>query len=126
MKFKIPHVFIFLSIIILFCTILTYIIPSGSFDRTTRKYGKIEQSVVVPGSYQELPKHFSAKGVFDNAKALDAAVADMTQITGQKPVITKARKSIANFTLRTVNCNSQGNAAICCVDIFCFYSGCHF
>jgi large subunit ribosomal protein L5 len=36
----------------------------------------------------------------DNAKALDAAVSDMTQITGQKPVIQKARKSIANFKLR--------------------------
>lgn len=36
----------------------------------------------------------------DNAKALDAAVADLTRITGQKPVITKARKSIANFKLR--------------------------
>ena len=36
----------------------------------------------------------------ENAKALDAAVADMTQITGQKPVVTKARKSIANFKLR--------------------------
>ena len=36
----------------------------------------------------------------DNAKALDAAVGDMTKITGQKPVITKARKSIANFKLR--------------------------
>lgn len=36
----------------------------------------------------------------DNAKALDAAVADMTKITGQKPIITKARKSIANFKLR--------------------------
>ena len=36
----------------------------------------------------------------DNAKALDGAVEDMTKITGQKPVITKARKSIANFKLR--------------------------
>ena len=36
----------------------------------------------------------------DNAKALDAAVGDLTQITGQKPVITKARTSIANFKLR--------------------------
>lgn len=36
----------------------------------------------------------------DNAKALDAAVEDLTQITGQKPIITKARKSIANFKLR--------------------------
>jgi large subunit ribosomal protein L5 len=36
----------------------------------------------------------------DNAKALDAAVGDMTQITGQKPVVTKARVSIAAFKLR--------------------------
>lgn len=36
----------------------------------------------------------------DNPKALDAAVIDLTAIAGQKPVITKARKSIANFKLR--------------------------
>lgn len=38
--------------------------------------------------------------VKDNPKALDAAVNDMTIITGQKPIITKAKKSIANFKLR--------------------------
>ncbi len=36
----------------------------------------------------------------DNPKTLDAAVNDITLITGQKPVVTKARKSIANFKLR--------------------------
>src|SRR5258707_640878 len=36
----------------------------------------------------------------DNAKALDGAVDDVTKITGQKPVITKAKKSIATFKLR--------------------------
>ena len=36
----------------------------------------------------------------DNAKALDGAVNDMTILTGQQPVVTKARKSIANFKLR--------------------------
>jgi large subunit ribosomal protein L5 len=36
----------------------------------------------------------------DNPKALDAAVEDMRIITGQSPVITKARKSIATFKLR--------------------------
>lgn len=36
----------------------------------------------------------------DNAKALDGAVDDLTKIVGQKPVITKARKSISNFKLR--------------------------
>jgi len=36
----------------------------------------------------------------DNPKALDAAVNDLMQITGQKPVVTKARTSIAAFKLR--------------------------
>jgi large subunit ribosomal protein L5 len=36
----------------------------------------------------------------ENPKALDAAVGDIVQITGQKPVVTKARKAIANFKLR--------------------------
>jgi large subunit ribosomal protein L5 len=36
----------------------------------------------------------------DNARALDAAVEDIMQITGQRPVVTKARKSIAAFKLR--------------------------
>jgi large subunit ribosomal protein L5 len=35
-----------------------------------------------------------------NAKALEDAVAELTLLTGQKPVITKAKKSIANFKLR--------------------------
>ena len=35
-----------------------------------------------------------------NVKVLDAAVAELTAITGQKPVITRAKKAIANFKLR--------------------------
>jgi len=35
-----------------------------------------------------------------DARMLDAAVADLTTITGQKPIVTKARKSIAGFKLR--------------------------
>ena len=36
----------------------------------------------------------------DNPKALDAAVKDLTIISGQRPVITKARKSVASFKIR--------------------------
>ncbi len=36
----------------------------------------------------------------DNPKAIESAVNDLAQITGQKPIITKARKSVANFKLR--------------------------
>ena len=46
-----------------------------------------------------------------NVKILDSAVAEMTAIVGQKPVITKARKSIATFKLR------QGMSIGCCVTL---------
>ncbi|MGN1317853.1 MAG: 50S ribosomal protein L5 [Lachnospirales bacterium] len=36
----------------------------------------------------------------DNSKAIDSAAADMMLITAQKPIVTKAKKSIANFKLR--------------------------
>lgn len=62
-RINIPHVFIFLSAIILFSVILTYIIPSGTYERTTKMFGKIERTLVVPGTYKELPKHYSVKGL---------------------------------------------------------------
>jgi len=46
-----------------------------------------------------------------NVKVLDSAVEEMTMIVGQKPVITKARKSIATFKLR------QGMSIGCCVTL---------
>jgi large subunit ribosomal protein L5 len=44
--------------------------------------------------------NIGAGEALDNPKALESAVSDLTIITGQKPVMTKARKSIANFKLR--------------------------
>ena len=38
--------------------------------------------------------------VIQNAKAMDAAVSDLTLITGQRPVITRAKRSVATFKLR--------------------------
>ena len=38
-----------------------------------------------------------------NAKAIDAATGDLALITGQKPIVTRARRSIAQFRLRTGN-----------------------
>lgn len=53
-------------------------------------YPKIEKVVINIGLGEAI----------DNPKALDAAVNDLVQITGQKPVVTKARISVANFKLR--------------------------
>jgi large subunit ribosomal protein L5 len=58
------------------------------------------------GNVMQVPRitkvvvNVGAGEALDNPKALEAAVADLTTITGQKPVTTKARKSIANFKLR--------------------------
>jgi len=62
-KLSIPHVFIFLSIIILFCSVLTYMVPSGSYERTTENFHNIQRTVAIPGTYKEIPKHYSFKGL---------------------------------------------------------------
>jgi large subunit ribosomal protein L5 len=49
---------------------------------------------------EKIVVNIGAGEALDNPKALEAAVGDLTTITGQKPVTTKARKSIANFKLR--------------------------
>ena len=72
------------------------------------------QNEVVPALMKELDLHnvmqvpritkvvvnIGLGEALDNPKALEAASSDLAEITGQKPVITKARKSIAAFKLR--------------------------
>src|SRR3972149_6341894 len=49
---------------------------------------------------QKVVVNIGAGDALENAKTLDGAVSDLRAITGQQPVITKARKDIANFKLR--------------------------
>lgn len=60
------------------------------------QYSNIMQVPAV----KKIVLNIGAGEAVDNAKVLDGAVADLTLITGQKPVITRAHKSIANFKLR--------------------------
>jgi large subunit ribosomal protein L5 len=64
-----------------------------------KKSLKLENAMQVP-RIKKVVVNVGVGEALDNAKALEAAVADITQITGQKPIVTKARKSIANFKLR--------------------------
>lgn len=59
----------------------------------------LENPMQVP-RLQKIVVNVGVGEAIDNAKALDAAVNDVVTITGQQPVITKARKSISNFKLR--------------------------
>lgn len=60
------------------------------------KYTNINQ---VP-KLEKIVLNMGLGDVKDNAKGLEAAVNDMMMIAGQRPVVTKARKSVANFRLR--------------------------
>lgn len=62
-RFKVPHVFVLLTSVIFFCCLLTYIVPSGSYDRETRMVEGKERTLLVPGTYQRIDKHISARSV---------------------------------------------------------------
>ena len=64
-------------------------------DAMIKKFG-YKNIMEVP----KLDKIVINMGVGENAKVLDSAVRDMEIITGQKAVLTKAKKSVANFKLR--------------------------
>ena len=64
-----------------------------------RKAFDLKNVMQVP-RIQKVVVNIGMGEAMDNPKAMEAAVSDLTTITGQKPVQTKARKSIANFKLR--------------------------
>ena len=79
-------------------------------ERLKEKYKtevrKVLQDKFAYKNVNQIPKlekvviNMSLTEAITNAKALDVAVQELTAITGQKPIITKAKKSIAAFKLR--------------------------
>ncbi len=63
-----------------------------------KKFGY--RNVMQIPSLEKVVVNMGVGEAIQNAKALDAAVGDLAKVTGQKPVITKAKKSIAGFKLR--------------------------
>lgn len=61
---RLPHVFVLLTGIILAASVLSYILPSGQFKRESRTVGTVPRTVVIPGSYTQVDKHFSLEGIF--------------------------------------------------------------
>ena len=62
-RFKIPHVFTLLTGVVFGCSLLTFVIPSGEYEREIRSVGGNDRTVVVPDTYTTLPKHYSGKGL---------------------------------------------------------------
>ncbi|HKI53855.1 MAG TPA: 50S ribosomal protein L5 [Anaerolineales bacterium] len=64
-----------------------------------RKTFELKNVMQVP-RIEKIVVNIGMGEAMDNPKSLESAVSDLVIITGQKPVMTKARKSIANFKLR--------------------------
>ena len=79
-RLRIPPVFFFLSAIILACAIITYMIPSGQYEKIIVKHGELEQTHILPDSYQKLPKHYSWKAVIRGVK--EEGMATPTSLIG--------------------------------------------
>jgi len=58
------------------------------------------ENVMQVPKIEKIVVNIGVGDALENSKALDEAVRDLTTITGQRPVVTKAKKSIANFKLR--------------------------
>lgn len=67
----------------------------------TQEFGY--SNVMQVPKVKKIVVNIGAGEALQNPKALDAAVRDLTTITGQKPVVTRAKKSIATFKLREGN-----------------------
>ena len=82
---------------------------SGLRERYTTEVVPALQKQFEYGNPMDVPKvskivvNIGLGEALSNAKALDAALGDMTLITGQKPIVTKAKRSIAQFRVRTGN-----------------------
>jgi len=63
------------------------------------KDGKYKSPMQVP-RISKVSINIGVGEAIENAKALEAAVEDLTKITGRKPYVTRAKKSISNFKLR--------------------------
>lgn len=78
--------------------------------RLKEKYhNEVQPKLMKEGGYtsvMEVPKlskitvNIGVGEATQNAKSLEAAVSDLTRITGRKPLVTRAKKSISNFKLR--------------------------
>ena len=67
-------------------------------DAMTKKFGY--KNVMEVPKLDKIVINMGVGEAKDNAKVLDAAISDLTTIAGQKPVVTRAKNSIANFKLR--------------------------
>ena len=60
---RIPHVFVLLAGVVFVCSLLTFVVPSGQYERRTTVVEGHERTLLVPGTYEHRDKHFGWRGL---------------------------------------------------------------
>ena len=63
-RFQVPHVFVLLTLVIAISSVATWFIPSGAYERETKLVDGHERTLLVPGTFEHIDKHYSIKGFF--------------------------------------------------------------
>ncbi len=81
-NFRVPHVFTLLTFIIFLTSVATYLIPSGSYERKEQTFKAGTKTVVVPGTYAGVEKHYSVRGVLIGDEESQAGAASPISVLG--------------------------------------------
>ena len=95
-RIRVPHVFTLLTGVILFCSILTYFLPSGTYEREERTYGELSRTVVIPGTFEALPKRITPRGVLIGDPG-GPGIANPTSVLGFLTAIPRGMESAADI-----------------------------
>ncbi len=61
-RFKVPHVFVLLTGVVFVCSALTWVIPSGQYERQTKLVDGTERTLLVPGTFSQVEKNITIQG----------------------------------------------------------------
>lgn len=92
---EMPHVFVLLTMVIFFCSLLTYFIPSGFYERKEMDVDGITRNVVIPGTYKSIEKEITTKGFILGEQVEDKATP--VSITGFLSAIPRGLEKSADI-----------------------------
>lgn len=101
-RIRIPHVFVLLSGVILIVSILTYVIPSGRYQRSEITVGQLTRTIMVPGTYERIPKHISVESVFMGEE--EEGMASPVSLAGLVSAIPRGLEGVADIVFLIFIC----------------------
>ena len=93
-----PHVFTLLTAIILLASLLTHVVPSGKYERQRKIIDGRERTLVVPDTYEQIPKRRSLRGMLIGGEEVaDEELSDPVSLHGFLTAIPRGMEKSADI-----------------------------